>query len=90
MAPNRDVRSYFSATEKFLQEEKFSYQREVLRVISKHDIPLDLVLKLDQAPLSYVSPGTFCLKGSTTVPIKGVMKNVKSATFTVSAIPRPE
>ena len=41
--------------EKFLPEEIFSYQR---------DLPLDLVLNLDQTPLSYVSPGkyTFCLK----------------------------
>ena len=33
-------------SEKFLKEEKFSYQR---------DLPLDLVLNLDQTPLSYVT-----------------------------------
>ena len=52
------------------------------------DIPLDLVLNLDQTPLSYVSPGkyTFCLKGTTTVPIKCVDdKRQITATFTVSA-----
>ena len=75
-------------SEKFLEEEKFSYQREISRIILNHDIPLDLVLNLDQTPLSYVSPGkcTFCLKRTTTVPIKGVNdKRQITATFTVSA-----
>ena len=75
-------------SEKFFQEEKFSYQREISRIISNYDIPLDLVLNLDQTRLSYVSPGkyTFCLKGTTTVPIKGVDdKRQNTATFTVSA-----
>ena len=42
----------------------------------------------DETPLSYVSPGkyTFCLEGTTTVPIKGVDdKRQITATFTVSA-----
>ena len=39
-------------SEKFLKEEKLSYQR---------DLPLDLVLNLDQTPLSYVSPGKTCV-----------------------------
>ena len=71
-----------------MQEENFSYQREISRIILNHDIPLDLVLNLDQTPLSYVSPGkyTFFLKGTTTVPIKGVDgKRQITATFTVSA-----
>ena len=34
------------------KEEIFSYQR---------DLPLDLVLNLDQTPLSYVSPGKVCV-----------------------------
>ena len=75
-------------SEKFLNEEKFSYQREISKVVLEHDILLDLVLNLDQTPLSYVSPGkyTFCLKGSTTVLIKGVDdKRQITATFTVSA-----
>ena len=75
-------------SEKFLFEEKFTYQREISKVVLEHDIPLDLVLNLDQTPLSYVSPGkyTFCLKGSRTVPIKGVDdKRQITATFTVSA-----
>ena len=31
-------------SKKFLQEEKFSYQREISGVVLKHDILLDLVL----------------------------------------------
>ena len=75
-------------SEKFLDEEKITFQREISKVVTDHDIPLDLVLNLDQTPLSYVSPGkyTFCMKGSTTVPIKGVDdKRQITATFTVSA-----
>ena len=75
-------------SEKFLHREKFSYQREISRIILNHDIPLDLVLNLDQTPLSYVCPGkyTFCLKGTIIVPIKGVDdKRQITATFTVSA-----
>ena len=75
-------------SQKFLYEEKFTYQREISKVVLDNDIPLDLVLNLDQTPLSYVSPGkyTFCLKGSGTVPIKGVDdKRQITATFTVSA-----
>ena len=61
-------------SEKFLEEERFSYQQEISKLVLDHDMPLDLVLNLDQTPLSYVSPGkyTFCLKGTTTAPIKGV------------------
>ena len=72
---------------KFLQEEKFSFQREISRVVLEQDIPLDSVLNLDQTPFSYVSPGkyTFYLKGSATVPIKSVDdKRQITATITVS------
>ena len=73
---------------KFSQEEKFPFQRSIFKFASEHDIPLDLVLNLDQTALSYISPGrhTFDLKGSTTVPVKGVDdKRQITATFTVSA-----
>ena len=49
---------------------------------------MELVLNLDQTPLSYVSPGkyTFDFRGSKTVPIKGVDdKRQITATFTVTA-----
>ena len=46
-------------SEKFLQEDKFSYQREISRIILNPDIPLDLVLNLDQTLLSHVSSGKY-------------------------------
>ena len=70
-----------------MQEEKFSYQHEISKVVLKHDILLDLVLNLDQTPLSNVPTAkyTFCLKRFTTVPIKDVdNKREITATFTVS------
>ena len=73
---------------KFLEEEKFTFQRAVAKAVSDHDIPMEVVLNLDQTPLSYVSPGkyTFDLKGSKIVPIKGVDdKRQITATFTASA-----
>ena len=73
---------------KFLEEEKFTFQRVIAKAVSDHDIPMELVLNLDQTPLSYVSPGkwTFDLKGSKIVPVKGVDdKRQVTATFTVTA-----
>ena len=57
---------------KFLEEEKFTFQRAISKFVSDHYIPLELALSLDQSLLSYVSPGkyTFDLKGSKTVPVK--------------------
>ena len=50
------------------------FQRAVSKFVFDHDIPLELMLNLDQTPFSYVSHRkcTFNLKGSKTVPIKGV------------------
>ena len=64
---------------KFLVEQKFPFQRVIPKLVSKHDITLDLVLNLDQTPLSHFSLGkyTFDLKGSTTVPVKVSMINDK-------------
>ena len=73
---------------KFLEEEKFTFQRAISKFVFDHDIPLELVLKLDQTPLPYVSLGkyTFDLKGSKTVPIKDVDdKRQITDTFTVAA-----
>ena len=44
-------------SEKFLEEEKFTFQRAISQIVLEHAIPLDLALNLDQTPLSYVSPG---------------------------------
>ena len=76
----------FEPCSKFLEEEKFTFQRAIAKVVSDNDIPMEPVLNLDQTPLSYVSPGkhTFDLKGSKTVPIKGV-DDKRQITFTVTA-----
>ena len=49
----------------FLEEEKFTFERAVLKFVSDHEIPLEFLLNLDQSSLSDVSPGkcTFDLKG---------------------------
>ena len=42
-------------SKKFLEEEKFTFQRKISNVILDHDVPSALVLNLDQTPLSYIS-----------------------------------
>ena len=72
----------------FLAEEKFTFQRQIASVVYEHDIPPELVINLDQTPLSYVSPGkyTFSFKGAKNVPVKGVDdKRQITATFAVSS-----
>lgn len=44
-------------SQQFLDEEKLTFQRNISTIIEDHDIPKDLILNLDQTPLSYVSPG---------------------------------
>ena len=56
-------------------------------MISDHDISKDLVINLDQKPLSYVSPGKYTCNptAAKTVPIKGIgVKCQTTATFAVS------
>ena len=75
------------SSQQFLDKEKLTFQRNLSTIIEHHDIPKDLVLNLDQTPLSYVSPGkyTFNPKGAKTVPIKGVDdKRQITATFSIS------
>ena len=74
-------------SERFLLEEKLTFQKKISGVIFEHDIPKELIINLDQTPLSYVSPGkyTFDVKGVKTVPIKGIDdKQQMTATFTIS------
>ena len=61
-------------SQQFLDEEKLTFQRNISTIIEDHDIPKDMILNLDQTPLSYVSPRkyTFNPKGAKSVPIKGV------------------
>ena len=46
----------------FVAEEKFTFQREIASAVYNNDIPKELIINLDQTPLSYVSPGKFHLK----------------------------
>ena len=74
-------------SQQFLDEEKLTFQRNISTINEDHDIPKDLILNLDQTPLSYVSPGKYTLnpKGAKTVPIKGVDdKRQITATFSIS------
>ena len=74
-------------SEQLLQEEKLTFQKNIATIVVEHDIPEDLILNLDQTPLSYLSPGkyTFNPKGAHNVPIKGVDdKRQITATFAVT------
>ena len=73
---------------KFLEEEKLLFQCAISKFVLERDISIDLVLNLDQAPLSYVWPGkyTFDLKDSSTFPIKATDDKPQiTTTFTVYA-----
>ena len=57
--------------------------------LAEEKITCNLVINLDQTPLSYVSPGkyTFNAKGANNVPIKGIDdKRQITATFAASAV----
>ena len=72
----------------FLAEEKFTSKRAISAVVYNHDIPADLVIKLDQTLLSYVSPRKYSLnfKGAKNIPIKFVDGKYQiTATFAISA-----
>ena len=74
-------------SEQFLGEEKLTFQRNIALAVKEHYIPGDLVITLDQTPLSYVSPGkyTFHQRGVKNVPINGVDgKRQITGTFAVS------
>ena len=68
-------------------EEKLTSQKKISGVIFEHDIPEELIINLEQTPLSYIRPGkyTFDVKGVKTVPIKGIDgKRQITATFAIS------
>ena len=71
-----------------LEEEKFTFQRNIITLVKKHKIPEELILNYDQTPFSYActSNTTLDVRGSKSVPIvgKGKQKQVTD-TFTVSA-----
>ena len=69
----RDTTGKVEPSEKFLEEEKFTFQRKISNVILDLDVPSAVVVNLDQTPLPYVSPGkyTFLSKWLKNVPMKG-------------------
>ena len=74
-------------SKQFLLEEKLTFQKKISGVIFEHDIPKELIINLEQTPLSYISPGkyTFDVKGVKTVPIKGIDdKREITVTFAIS------
>ena len=74
-------------SKQFLLEKKLTFQKEISGVIFEHDIPKEVMINLDQTPLSYVSPGkcNFDVKGVKTVPIKGNHdKRQITATYAIS------
>ena len=76
------------SSRQFLLEEKLTFQKKISDAIFYHDIPKELIVNLDQKPLSYVSPGkyTFDVKGIKTVPIKGInYKRQITATIAISS-----
>ena len=75
----KDTTGKIEPSKQFLLEEKFTFQKKISGVIFEHDIPKELIINLDQTPLSYVSPGkyTFDVKGVKTVPIKVSMTRDK-------------
>ena len=84
----KDTTGKVKPSKKFLEEEKFTFQRKISNVILDHDVPSALVLNLEQTSLFYVSLGkyTFSWKGSKNVPIKGLDdKRQITATFVVSS-----
>ena len=83
----KDTTGKIEPINQFLLEEKLTFQKRIASIIEEHDIPKELILNLDQTPLSYVFPGkyTFNPKGAKTVPIKGIdVRRQITASFTVS------
>ena len=56
-----------------LEEEKYTFQRNIITLVKNHKIPEELILNYDQTPLSFVctSNTTLEVRGSKSVPIVG-------------------
>ena len=61
-------------SQQFLLVEKLTFQKKISGAIFYHNIPKELIVNLDQIPLSYVTPGksSFDVKGVNTVLFKGI------------------
>ena len=75
MTKRMGTTSHPPVPKRLFEECRERFLRAILEVTSKHSIPPALVLNSDQTPSSYVSVGksTMTVKGSTTVPIKGLL-----------------
>ena len=75
-------------SKQFLLEEKLTFQRCIASIIEEHDIPKEVILNLDQTPLSYVSTKKYSFnpKDAKAVPIKGIddKRQIITATFIFS------
>ena len=74
-------------SQQFRLEERLTFQKKTSGAIFYYHIPKELIVNLDQTPLSYVSPSkyTFSVKSVKTVPIKGIDdKRQITATFAIS------
>ena len=76
-----------SVLEALRKELEKGYLRSIVRKIEENDIPLSLVLNLDQTPSKYipVSNKTMAAKGTKYVPIKGSSdQRMITTTFTIT------
>ena len=74
-----------------LKERQLTSQQKIQALIKWYDIPKELVLNFNQAPLSYITVGnnTLEFEGAKSVPVKGKGKGKQiMGTFTVSATGR--
>ena len=70
--------------QQFFLEKKLPFQKKISGAIFYHDTPKELIVSLDQTPLSYVSPGKYNFDVKI-VPNKGINnKRQITATFPIS------
>ena len=55
----KDTTGKIEPINQFLLEEKLTFQKRIPSIIEEHDIPKELILNLDQTPLSYVFTTSF-------------------------------
>ena len=73
--------------DKARKEIGFLFLHEIVTRVEKHNIPRELILNIDQAPLKYVPVGneTLTPRGETSVAIKGSSdKHSMTGTFAIS------
>ena len=69
-----------------LAEEKLIFQMPISKVVYEHDIPLELIINLDQTPLFHISAEKYTcnIKSAKNVPVKGIDGKLQiTATFEV-------